>query len=135
MNLVAAVMAMAAFRWAAKPADDEHAYGHQKAEYFSAGVEGALIFVAAVAIAITAVPRLLDPQPIDDVGLGVAVSAIASVINLSSACSLIRAGRRARSIVLEADGRHLLTDVWTSVGVIVGVVGGRAHRAGICSTR
>jgi cation diffusion facilitator family transporter len=122
VNLMAAVMAMAAFRWASKPADEEHAYGHQKAEYFSAGVEGALIFVAAVVIAVTALPRLLDPQPINDVGLGVAVSGIASAINLAVGLQLIRAGRRARSILLEADGRHLLTDVWTSIGVIVGVV-------------
>jgi cation diffusion facilitator family transporter len=121
VNLVAAVTAMGALRWAAKPADEEHAYGHQKAEYFSAGVEGALIFVAAVAIAITAVTRLLDPQPLDDVGLGLAASAVASVINLAVGVQLVRAGRRARSIVLEADGRHLITDVWTSVGVIAGV--------------
>jgi cation diffusion facilitator family transporter len=123
VNLVAAVFAMAALRWATKPADEEHAYGHAKAEYFSAGVEGALIFVAAVGIAITAVDRLLHPQPIEDVGVGLAVSAVASLINLTVGFLLLRTGRRERSIVLEADGKHLMTDVWTSVGVIIGVAG------------
>jgi cation diffusion facilitator family transporter len=121
VNLVAAVVALLALRWASKPADEEHAYGHQKAEYFSAGVEGALIVVAASAIAITAIGRLLDPQPIEDVGVGLAVSVSASLINLAVGVLLLRAGRRARSIVLEADGKHLITDVWTSAGVIVGV--------------
>src|SRR3954452_9854397 len=121
VKLVAAVVAMAVLRWATKPADEEHAYGHAKAEYFSAGVEGTLVVVAAAGIAATAVQRLVPPQPIDDVGIGLAVSAAASVINLAVATLLIRAGRRERSIVLEADGKHLLTDVWTSVGVIVGV--------------
>jgi cation diffusion facilitator family transporter len=114
---------MAALRWAAKPADEEHAYGHAKAEYFSAGVEGALIFVAAVGIAVTAVDRLLHPQPIEDVGVGLGVSAVASLINLAVGLLLLRTGRRERSIVLEADGKHLITDVWTSAGVIVGVAG------------
>lgn len=121
VNLVAAVVAMAALRWASKPADEEHAYGHQKAEYFSAGVEGALILVAAGTIAAAAAVRLLDPQPIDQVGIGLVVSAVASAINFAVGFVLLRAGRRARSIVLEADGRHLMTDVWTSAGVIVGV--------------
>jgi cation diffusion facilitator family transporter len=121
VNLVAAVVAMAALRWATKPADEEHAYGHQKAEYFSAGVEGALIFVAALSIAATAIDRLLHPQAIDQVGVGLAVSVGASAINLGVGFLLLRTGRRARSIVLEADGKHLMTDVWTSVGVIAGV--------------
>jgi cation diffusion facilitator family transporter len=121
VNLVAAVVALLALRWASKPADEEHAYGHQKAEYFSAGVEGALIVVAAGAIATTAVGRLLAPQPIEDVGVGLAVSVSASLINLAVGFLLLRAGRRARSIVLEADGKHLMTDVWTSAGVIIGV--------------
>jgi cation diffusion facilitator family transporter len=121
VNLVAAVVALLALRWASKPADEEHAYGHQKAEYFSAGIEGALIVVAAGAIAITAIARLLDPQPIEDVGVGLAVSAAASLINLAVGFLLLRAGRRERSIILEADGKHLMTDVWTSAGVIVGV--------------
>jgi cation diffusion facilitator family transporter len=121
VNLVAAVFAMAALRWATKPADEEHAYGHAKAEYFSAGVEGALIFVDAISIAATAVDRLLHPQAIGDVGVGLAISVSASLINLVVGMLLLRTGREQRSIVLEADGRHLLTDVWTSVGVIIGV--------------
>jgi len=121
VNLVAAVVALLAMHWAAKPADHDHAYGHAKAEYFSAGVEGALIFVAALGIAGMAVTRLLDPAPIDDVGAGLAVSACASVINLAVGLLLVRAGRAHRSITLEADGRHLMTDVLTSVGVIAGV--------------
>jgi cation diffusion facilitator family transporter len=123
VNLVAAVVAMAALRWATKPADEEHAYGHAKAEYFSAGVEGALIVVAAVSIGVTAVDRLLHPQPIEDVGIGLAISAGASLINLAVGFLLLRTGRKEHSIVLEADGKHLMTDVWTSVGVIAGVAG------------
>jgi cation diffusion facilitator family transporter len=123
VNLVAAVVAMAALRWAGKPADEEHAYGHAKAEYFSAGVEGALIVLAATGIAITGVDRLLHPQPIEDVAIGLAVAVVASLINLAVGLLLLRTGRRERSITLEADGRHLLTDVWTSVGVIAGVAG------------
>jgi cation diffusion facilitator family transporter len=123
VNLVAAVVAMAALRWAVKPADEEHAYGHAKAEYFSAGVEGTLILIAAVGIAVTAADRLLNPQPLEAVGAGLAVVAAASAINLGVGLVLLRAGRRARSIVLEADGKHLITDVWTSAGVIAGVAG------------
>jgi cation diffusion facilitator family transporter len=122
VNLVAAVVAMAALRWALKPADEEHAYGHQKAEYFSAGVEGTLVLVAAVSIGVTAFGRLVDPQPIESVGVGVAVSTGATLINLAVGVILLRAGREARSIVLEADGKHLITDVWTSLGVIAGVI-------------
>ena len=118
VNLVAAVVAMLAMRWALKPADEEHAYGHQKAEYFAAGVEGAMIVVAAVIIGATALPRLFDPQPIEAAGLGVAISTGASLINLAVGALLLREGRRLRSIILEADGKHLLTDVWTSVGVL-----------------
>jgi cation diffusion facilitator family transporter len=121
VNLVAAVVALLALRWATKPADEEHAYGHAKAEYFSAGVEGALIVVAAISIAAAAVDRLLNPHAIEHVGIGLAVSAAASVINLAVGYLLLRTGRRERSIVLEADGKHLMTDVWTSVGVILGV--------------
>jgi len=121
VNLVAAIVAMLALRFALKPADEEHAYGHQKAEYFSAGVEGTLVLVAAVTIGITAFGRLLDPQAIDSVGLGLAVSAAASLINLAVGFLLLRAGREERSIVVEADGRHLIADVWTSAGVIAGV--------------
>jgi cation diffusion facilitator family transporter len=121
VNLVAAVFALAALRWATKPADEEHAYGHAKAEYFSAGVEGAMIFVAAIAIAVTAIDRLLHPQAIGDVGVGLAVAVAASLINFGVGTLLLRTGRERRSIVLEADGKHLLTDVWTSVGVVIGV--------------
>src|SRR4051794_23193263 len=104
VKLVAAVVALLALRWASKPADEEHAYGHQEAEYFSAGVEGTLIVVAAAAIAVTAIGRLADPQPIEDVGVGLAVSVVASLINLAVGVGLVRTGRRGRSIVLEADG-------------------------------
>lgn len=121
VNLVAAVVALVVLRWASKPADEEHAYGHAKAEYFSAGIEGALILVAAVTIAVTSVDRLLHPQALSDVGIGLAVSGVASLINLGVGMLLVRTGREHRSITLEADGKHLLTDVWTSVGVVVGV--------------
>jgi cation diffusion facilitator family transporter len=122
VNLVGAIVALIAIRVSARPPDDDHAYGHEKAEYFSAGAEGALILAAAVGIAWVAITRLLDPQPISDVGIGVAVSAAAGGLNLVVATLLIRVGREQRSITLEADGRHLVTDVWTSVGVIGGVV-------------
>src|SRR3954469_705189 len=123
VNLVAAIVAILALRWATKPAGEEPAYGHAKAEYFSAGVEGTLILVAAISIAVTAIDRLLHPQALEDVGIGLAVSAVASLINLAVGYLLLRAGRRERSIVLEADGKHLMTDVWTSVGVVIGVAG------------
>ncbi|NYF99435.1 cation diffusion facilitator family transporter [Janibacter cremeus] len=121
VNLVAAVAALIALRVAGRAADDDHHFGHSKAEYFSAAIEGAMIFVAAGFIVWQAIGRLLDPQPIDQVGLGLAISVVASIINGAVAFVLIRAGRRHRSITLRADGQHLLTDVWTSVGVLVGV--------------
>lgn len=121
VNLVAAVVALAALRLAVKPADEEHTYGHAKAEYFSAGIEGGLILIAAVTIAWTAIDRLLHPQALQDVRIGLAVSLVASLINLGVGVLLVRTGREHRSITLEADGKHLLTDVWTSVGVVVGV--------------
>jgi cation diffusion facilitator family transporter len=121
VNLVAAVVALAVLHWAVKPADAEHAYGHAKAEYVSAAFEGGLVLLAAATIAVTATERLLNPQQLSDVGIGLAVSLTASLINLGVGLLLVRAGRERRSIVLEADGRHLLTDVWTSVGVVVGV--------------
>jgi cation diffusion facilitator family transporter len=123
VNLVAATIALLAVRVAGRPPDHDHAYGHEKAEYFSAGAEGTLILIAAASIAAAAIMRLLDPAPLHAVGAGVAVSAAAGVLNLVVALLLIRVGREQRSITLEADGRHLMTDVWTSVGVIVGVVG------------
>jgi len=121
VNLAAALIALVVVRWATLPADAEHMYGHEKAEYFSAGVEGGLIMVAAVSIAWVAIRRLLHPVPLEDVSVGLAVSAAASLINLVAGLTLVRAGRRHRSITVEADGRHLLTDVWTSVGVIAAV--------------
>lgn len=121
VNLVGATVALIMLTIAARPPDDEHAYGHGKAEYFSSGVEGALIFIAAVTIGYAAVMRLLNPQPIEDAGIGLVVAAIASAINFGVAQVLKRAGERYESITLEADAQHLLTDVWTSIGVIAGV--------------
>ena len=121
VNLLAAVIALVMVRWATLPADKEHTFGHEKAEYFSAGAEGVFILVAAAAIAFVAVERLLHPQPLQAVGIGLAVSAGASLVNLGVAVMLIRAGHRHRSITVEADGRHLMTDVLTSAGVIAGV--------------
>ena len=121
VNLLAAVIAFVALSVAARPADEDHAYGHNKAEYFSSGFEGGLILVAAVSIAYLAVRRLLQPQAIEAAGEGLAISAAASVVNLAVARVLFRAGRRHDSIALEADAHHLMTDVWTSVAVIAGV--------------
>ena len=121
VNLVAALFALVIVHWAARPPDEDHPYGHEKADYLSAGVEGSLILVAALTIAFAATRRLLDPQPISDVGIGLTVSVAASAINFAVARVLIAAGREHRSLVLEADGRHLMTDVWTSVGVVVGI--------------
>jgi cation diffusion facilitator family transporter len=121
VNLVAAIVALMVLTVAARPPDEDHAYGHDKAEYFSSGVEGALILVAAASIAYAAVGRLRNPAPIDDVGLGLAISVAASLINLVVARVLLKAGRHYHSITLEADAHHLMTDVWTSVGVVLGV--------------
>ncbi len=119
VNLIAAIMALAMLTVAARPPDEEHAFGHSKAEYFSSGVEGALILVAAASIIWTAIERLLAPQPLEGLGLGLALSTVASLINLGVARVLLQAGKRYQSITLEADARHLLTDVWTSAGVLV----------------
>ncbi|HEX2651687.1 MAG TPA: cation diffusion facilitator family transporter [Burkholderiales bacterium] len=121
INLAAALLAVSMLRVAAAPPDDEHPHGHFKAEYFSSGIEGALIVLAAAGIVWTALPRLAAPQPIEAPLLGLALSAIASAFNLAAGWHLIRVGRREESIALEADGHHLLADVWTSAGVIVGV--------------
>ena len=121
VNIVAAIVALIALRTASRPGDSSHHYGHGKAEYFSALVEGLMILVAAMLIIVTAVRRLIEPQPLEDLGIGLAISVVASVINGVTAMVLIRAGRRHRSIVLEADGKHLMTDVWTSGGVLVAV--------------
>ncbi|HZP86938.1 MAG TPA: cation diffusion facilitator family transporter [Burkholderiales bacterium] len=122
VNLAAAIIALLMIRLAARPPDEDHAFGYSKAEYFASGVEGALIFVAAAAIAVTAVRRLLSPTPLEQLGLGMAVSLLATLINLAVGVGLVRAGHRHNSIALEADGRHLLTDVWTSAGVLVGLL-------------
>jgi cation diffusion facilitator family transporter len=122
VNLAAAVVALTMLQVAARPPDEEHAYGYSKAEYFASGFEGALIFLAAIAIVWTAVQRLLAPAPLEELGMGLALSLGASLLNLAVGLSLIRAGKRHNSIALEADGRHLLTDVWTSAGVIVGLL-------------
>ena len=121
VNLAGAMMALAMISLAALPPDEDHAYGHGKAEYFSAGFEGLLILVTAMAIGATAIMRLFDPRPLEQVGIGLAVSLAASLLNLVTALILRAAGRRYRSLTLEADAHHLLTDVWTSVGVIVGL--------------
>lgn len=121
VNLAGAVMALAMISVAEQPADADHAYGHGKAEYFSAGFEGLLILATAVAIGIAAIERLLHPQPLEQLGIGLALSFVASLINLFTARVLLAAGRKYRSLTLEADARHLYTDVWTSAGVIVGV--------------
>ncbi len=121
VNLVAAIVALIALTVAARPADDSHHFGHSKAEYFSAAAEGQMIFVAAIFIIWTAIERFLNPRPLEDVGIGLAISVIASILNGSVAFVLMRAGREHNSLTLTADGKHLLTDVWTSVGVVVGV--------------
>ncbi len=121
VNLAGALMALAMLSLAAMPADEDHAHGHGKAEYFSSAFEGFLILIAALCIAYAAVERLLHPQPIEAVGIGLAVSVVASLINFATAHTLMKVGRQHNSITLEADAHHLLTDVWTSAGVIVGV--------------
>ena len=121
VNLAAALFAVVVLRWAAKPPDEDHAYGHAKAEYLAAGVEGTLIFIAALSIAWAAIARLIHPAELEDLGVGMSVNAVAAAINLAVGVTLVRNGRTRRSITLEADGRHLLTDVLTSVGVLVGV--------------
>ncbi|MFC1463408.1 MAG: cation diffusion facilitator family transporter [Candidatus Brachytrichaceae bacterium NZ_4S206] len=121
VNLAGALMALAMLSLAARPPDEEHAYGHTKAEYFSSGVEGALITIAAISIGVAAIGRLLHPQPIEQPGLGLAVSTVASAINLGAALVLRDAGRRYHSITLEANAKHLFTDVLTSIAVLGGV--------------
>jgi cation diffusion facilitator family transporter len=121
VNLAGAVMALAMLTVAAQPEDENHAYGHGKAEYFSSGFEGLLILLAAIAIGVAAIERLLHPQPIEQLGIGLIVSVVASIINFVTARVLLTAGEKYRSITLEADAHHLMTDVWTSAGVIVGV--------------
>jgi cation diffusion facilitator family transporter len=121
VNLAGALMALWMLTLAALPADDHHAHGHSKAEYFSSAFEGFLILLAAASIAYTAIDRLINPQPLETVWVGLAVSVVASVINYATSRTLMAAGKQHNSITLEADAHHLMTDVWTSVGVIAGV--------------
>ncbi len=121
VNLAAALMALAMLIVAARPADEMHAFGYSKAEYFSSGVEGALIIVAAAIIAWTALPRLITPQPLEQIGIGLAASIIAAALNLFVARHLLSGSKQYRSITLEADAHHLMTDVWTSAGVVAGI--------------
>jgi len=121
VNLAGAVLALGMLSLAATPPDEEHAYGHTKAEYFSSVIEGVLIILAAVSIAYSAIRGLLDPQPLEAIGLGLGVSVLASVINLGVAQVLLRAARRHNSASLEANAQHLMTDVWTSAGVLAAV--------------
>ena len=121
VNLLGAVIACVMLTIAARPADEEHLYGHSKAEYFSSGAEGMLILLAAISIAVASILRLINPQPITQTALGLVICAVASAVNFGVARVLMSVGRQYNSITLEADARHLMTDVWTSAGVIVGV--------------
>jgi len=121
VNLVAALVALIVLSIAEKPADDEHAFGHSKAEYFSSAIEGGLIVIAACSIVWSAYPRLLNPQPLENMGFGLMISLAASLINLGVAMVLLREGKKSHSITLTADGKHLMTDVWTSVGVLAAI--------------
>jgi cation diffusion facilitator family transporter len=121
VNLAAALMALAMLVVAARPPDELHAYGYSKAEYFSSGVEGALILLAAAGIVWTAIPRLIMPRPLEQIGIGLAASVLAAALNFAVARLLLNAGEKYRSITLEADAHHLMTDVWTSAGIVAGI--------------
>jgi cation diffusion facilitator family transporter len=121
VNLAAALVTLTMLAIAARPPSEQHAYGQSKAEYFASGAEGAFILLAAIGIAWAAADRLRAPRPLEAAGLGLAISAAASLVNLAAARVLLRAGRRLHSIALEADGHHLMADVWTSAGVVAGV--------------
>ena len=121
VNLAGATFALIMVTYAHRPPDDDHPFGHGKAEYFSAAFEGGLIFIAALAILAAAIERLINPRELGDLGLGTLLSILATVLNLLVARLLFRVGREHRSIALEADARHLMTDVWTTIGVILGV--------------
>jgi len=122
VNLVAALTAIICLWYAARPVDPSHTYGHEKIEYFSSGLEGVFILIAAVSIAWYAVLRLLQPQPLEGLAIGTALALAATVVNFVVARLLLRVGRQAQSIILEADGQHLMTDVLTSLGVVVGLI-------------
>ncbi|MEX2144698.1 MAG: cation diffusion facilitator family transporter [Anaerolineales bacterium] len=121
VNLAGAVMALVVLTIAAQPPDEEHTYGHSKAEYFSSGVEGALILLAAASIGFAAVERLVNPRDLESIGIGLAISVVASVVNFATAFVILRAGQRHNSPALESNAQHLFTDVWTSAGVLLGV--------------
>jgi len=121
VNLLGASIALAMLTIAARPPDEDHLYGHDKAEYFASGAEGAMILVAAITIGVMAISRLINPRPIEQAGLGLVVSAIASLINFIVSRILMSAGKKNKSVTLEADAHHLMTDVWTSIGIIGGV--------------
>jgi len=121
VNLVAAVVALFMIMLTEKPADEEHAFGHHKAEYFSSAIEGGLIVLAAFSIIWSAIPRVLHPMPLENLGWGLIVAVGASGINLAVGLVLLRQGRKHHSMILEADGKHLMTDVYTSAGVLVGI--------------
>lgn len=122
VNLFAAIFAFIMLKLAQKPADEKHEFGHSKAEYFSSATEGALILIASFSIIWSSIPRLLDPRPIDNIHIGLLFSLLASLINLGVGFILMKIGKRRNSLLVEANGRHLITDVWTSVGVISGIV-------------
>lgn len=122
VNLFAAIFALVMLNISQKPADKEHEFGHSKAEYFSSAAEGALILIAAFTIIWSAVPRLIDPRPIENINTGLLFSLLASLVNLAVGMTLVRNGKKRRSLLLEADGKHLMADVWTSAGVIVAIV-------------
>lgn len=121
INLAGAVMALAMLIIAARPADEDHNFGHSKAEYFSSGIEGILILIAAVFIGIASVVRFFNPKPLEQVGVGIMVSVVASLVNLFVSLVLFKAAKKYHSITLKADAKHLMTDVWTSAGVLIGV--------------
>jgi cation diffusion facilitator family transporter len=122
VNLAGAMFALAMVTVAARPPDEDHPFGHTKAEYFSSGFEGLLIFFAALAIMWAAINRLMSPQPLEQLGLGLALSVVASVLNGALAWAMLKKAHEHRSMALEADARHLFTDVWTSVGVVLGLL-------------
>jgi cation diffusion facilitator family transporter len=126
VNLAGAMFALAMVTVAAQPPDEDHPFGHHKAEYFSSGFEGVLIFVAAVAIIWAAVNRLFAPQPLDALGLGIGLSVISSVMNGALAWAMLKKAREHRSVALEGDARHLIADVWTSAGVVIGLLAAAA---------
>lgn len=122
VNLAGAMFALAMVTIAARPPDEDHPFGHHKAEYFSSGFEGALIFAAALAIMWAAIDRLLAPQPLESLGMGLMLSVVSSVLNGALAWGMLKKAREHRSMALEADARHLFTDVWTSGGVVIGLL-------------